>query len=205
VRVLRITWFVAIIWVSVLSCSISAQKILFDVKTMMQEKEALHVIKVAVINALDNSKWAGTIEVGENYSLWLTNARRETVGDSMISAIDFDLRTPAMFTRGKHILSKHVEVAFNTQGLSNEPTIDTVAMIFLNKAVEKMQIIGSITESFTTAGLSPLSFLIRPFVTGVIKELSRKPSMLETVESNLLAAQAVIVLKNTMLELQRSK
>lgn len=85
----------------------------------MEEKQQLHIIKIAVINALKQSNWARVTETREDYSLWLTNLQRSSIGNSLVSSVDLDLRTLAMISRGKHINGVHVSIEFDTTGISN--------------------------------------------------------------------------------------
>ena len=93
-------------------------QIAFDVKTLFQEKSQLRYVKTAVINYLQNSSWATVKEYGENYSLWITNFKRISLGDSIKSEFDIDIRTPAMISHGNHIFGEHIVVMFDTVGIS---------------------------------------------------------------------------------------
>jgi hypothetical protein len=161
----------------------------------MEEKQQLHIIKIAVINVLKQSNWARVTETREDYSLWLTNLQRYSDGNSLISEIDLDLRTPAMLTRGKHINGVHVSIEFDTSGISNVNTSNDTLMNFL--LVQGLNSSGLLTEFTEIFSISdPLSgYLLSAFISDFIKEMSRQPTPLESYEANYLAAKAIVELR----------
>lgn len=170
-------------------------QILFDVKTTMQEKQQLHVIKIAVINALKQSNWANVVEYREDYSLWLTNLHRYNNYNSFRTEIDLDLRTPAMLTTGKHITGLRVSVTFDTIEISNIPvSSDTLMTSFL---IQGLRNSGELTEftALLSGGNPILAYLVSSFINDVFREMKRQPTPMESYEANLLAAKAVIELK----------
>jgi len=170
-------------------------QILFDVKTTMEEKQQLHIIKLAVMNALSQSNWAGIAEVGENYSLWITKPHRYTDNNSFRTEIDLDLRTPAMITKGKHITGFRVSVTFDTMGISNIPvSSDTLMTSFLIQGLRNSGELAEFT-ALLSGGNPILAYLVSSFINDVFREMKRQPTPMESYEANLLAARAVVELK----------
>ncbi|PIU45426.1 MAG: hypothetical protein COS95_03515 [Ignavibacteriales bacterium CG07_land_8_20_14_0_80_59_12] len=196
--------FVVVIF-SFLFPLLSVAQVAFDVKTTLEEKRQLHVIKIAVINALHQSNWATVKGVGENYSLWLTNLKRHSEGDSIKTEFDLDLRTPAMLSRGRHITSAHVSVLFDTTSISNvRSSNDTLINGLVVQGLESSGVLKEFSKFFSSS-IPFGDLLIRPFVSKVLDELSRQPTPLESLEANLLAAQAIIQLRQMTQEDSRRK
>ncbi len=177
-----------------LSNSLFAQ-IVFDVKTTMEEKSQLHIIKLAVINAIEQSNWARVTEYNEDYSLWLTNFKRKSEDNSFKSDIDLDLRTPAMISRGKHIRGVYVSVTFDTSGISRvQVSNDTLMTNLLVQGIRS----SGMMEEFSTLITNSIPFgfyFLNSFTQQVLSEINRQPTPMETYEANLLAAKAVVELK----------
>lgn len=173
----------------------------FDVKTLMQEKSQLKFIKIAVINNLQNSNWAKVTEFGENYSFWLTNLKRTQLGDSVQSEFDFDLRTPAMLTHGKHIISKHISVIFDTTICSNiANSSDTLLTNMIVDGLKSTDVYADILQLVSSA--IPMGrIFVQMFADKFILEFKRTPTPLEQLEANLLGAKAVVELHNTLVSL----
>jgi hypothetical protein len=186
--------FLVSLGVALLMHNSSLAQVKFDVKTTMDEKEQLHVIKLAVSNALRQSNWAQVAEIGEQYSLWLTSLKRSSAGDSIYTELDLDLRTPAMITRGKHISSRRVSVAFDSSSVSNVQTPnDSLMNALLVQALESSGMLQEFTKSMSSS-IPFGGFFLNSFISNVLKELNRQPTPLECYEANLLAARVVIEL-----------
>jgi hypothetical protein len=93
--------------------AVFAQRIAFDVKTSFGEKGQLKTAKAGCIAFLKESSWAAVKEMGEDYSLWITNYSRELKGDNIEFKIMLELRTKAMFGRGKIVQSFAVQDDIN--------------------------------------------------------------------------------------------
>lgn len=186
--------FQVFLLILLISNSLLAQ-ISFDVKTTMEEKKQLHIIKIAVINALKQSNWSRVVEVREDYSLWLTNLQRYSNENFLISEIDLDLRTPAMITHGEHITGVHISVEFDTIGISNVHTSnDTLMNALLVKGLSNSGLLTKFSDMFSIS--DPLSgYIINAFISDFITEMNRQPTPFESYEANLLAAKAVVELK----------
>lgn len=115
------------------------------------------------------------------------------------ASYNIELRTPAMFTRGKHIVSKRIIVTFDTVGLvqvpvQNDTTITKLLVSCLEKSGMLEEFIKLISNSVPGAAI--LVPYIKPFVLNVIKKINRQPTPFESIEANLLAAKTIIDLKN---------
>lgn len=83
-----------------------------DVKTPFAEKLALTAIKNGAVLLLDESGWATTTELGEDYALWIRNGERDERADSIEIAFDVELRVPATFGDGALIASRRVRLVY---------------------------------------------------------------------------------------------
>lgn len=174
-------------------------QVVFDVKTKVELKENLHIVKIALINILNKSNWANVKEIGENYSLWIDNFTQQANGDSIIAEYDIDLRTPSMFTMGRYIKSKHIVVSFDTVGLSqipvkNDTTINDLLIMVLERSKILDAFIRAVSNYTTGGAISPV--LIKSFIINVLNKINRKPTLFESIEANLLAAKTILELKN---------
>ncbi len=66
-------------------------EIKFDVKTKLHEKIQLHLIKLAVVQLINESNWAKVKDLGEDYSLWLKNIKRGLNGELIIVELDVEI------------------------------------------------------------------------------------------------------------------
>jgi hypothetical protein len=171
----------------------------------MEEKSQLHVIKIAVINSLQQSTWATVKEVGEDYSLWLTNLKRSSTGDSITTEIDFDLRTPAMLTRGKHLDARRVSISFDTTEVSSvQASNDSLINGLLVQGLQSSGVLEEFTKLFASS-IPFGSFFVSSFTSKVLKELNRQPTPLESLEANLVAAKAIMELQHLIAERSQKK
>ena len=166
-------------------------QIAFDVKTLFQEKSQLRYVKTAVINYLQNSSWATVKEYGENYSLWITNFKRISLGDSIKSEFDIDIRTPAMISHGEHIV-----VMYDTVGISKMNfNSDTLITNMIVGTFESAGLYSGIM-SFLSSSNPAFGIIFQMFKNKFIAEFKRVPTPLEQLEANVLGAKTVIVLQN---------
>lgn len=85
----------------------------FDVKTKLEEKHKLQIVKAGLLHAIETSSWASVGDIGEDYSLWFTDLRRVVKGDSMYVVVTIELRTKAMFTRGTLLHGRDVGIRYH--------------------------------------------------------------------------------------------
>jgi hypothetical protein len=82
-----------------------------DVKTSFVGKKGIQHLKAGVIAALKASPLYATVETGEDYSLWITDASKRPVdGRGYLLVVVLELRTPARFRYGKLLASREVVV-----------------------------------------------------------------------------------------------
>ena len=89
-----------------------AVRVRLDVKTKLIEKFGLSPIKNGAILLLDESDWAATTELGEDYALWVRNAERVEGPDSIIVTFELELREPATFGEGTLLAARTVRLAY---------------------------------------------------------------------------------------------
>jgi hypothetical protein len=95
---------------SLTSESLAQRKIFFDVKTRLAEKIALAPIKATTQYFLIESSWAGVVEYGAQYALWLKNLRRDEQKDHVSISLDLELREPQGFSEGKLLASDQISM-----------------------------------------------------------------------------------------------
>ncbi|MBT3605845.1 MAG: hypothetical protein HN521_22500 [Candidatus Latescibacteria bacterium] len=113
-RSLLLQIFATLVLVCVIAPNAQAQY-QFDVKTKLSEKNNLHIIKIGLIHTINESSWASVGDIGEDYSLWLTDLRRVQKQDSMYVVIKVELRTKAMFTSGMLIHGRDVGIRYHLE------------------------------------------------------------------------------------------
>lgn len=85
----------------------------FDIKTPLNEKEFSAAVKAGFIAYIKNSGGGIVTEIGEDNSLWITNYMRTSQGNTMKSTFNFEIRTPAMFSRGRLLFEKQLTVEWD--------------------------------------------------------------------------------------------
>ena len=86
-----------------------------DIKTKHEEKFDLLPAKIAVSYFITQSKWAKLREVGEDYSVWLTNYQREKIDDTIYISLEIEIRTPAMIRSGSLLKKKRIRTSITAQ------------------------------------------------------------------------------------------
>lgn len=114
----------------VITSNLNAQ-IKIDVKTKFGVKtKQMQAIKIGIIKMLERVNWIKVGEVGEKYSLWIDNLIIVPDQSDLLSSIvsfDMELRTPAMFTKGKTLQIEHITLKVNTNEplpLTNPPLLE---------------------------------------------------------------------------------
>jgi hypothetical protein len=111
-----------------------------DVKTSFDEKSDIRHLKAGLIASLKACPLYEVGEIGEDYSLWITNASRTAADSGRYSLkMTLELRTPAMLTRGKLIQMREIEVVYDPlneaeQSLLASQTlpVSTITTVLLN-------------------------------------------------------------------------
>lgn len=174
----------------------------FDIKTPLEEKADLKIVKQGVITATSQSSWATEVEFNENYSLWLKDLRRSHQGDSMYVSLNVELRTPAAITSGDLISERRISLRYHWQK-AQKIAKDSVRASMLNPDDRKamMKFLGMTGKVFDTAeDVASLGFsapgeeetyveLLRGIVTG----LQYRPSPVQVMEALLLGRHSLRV------------
>ncbi len=84
-----------------------------DVKSKMEDKIDITAAKNGIISYLKSSKWAKVVEVGEDYSLWIKAYEKNYDESFCVINLTLELRTASMFTDGKLIEKKIVNVTYS--------------------------------------------------------------------------------------------
>lgn len=189
---------IIIFYINLFFISQTFAQISFDVKTTFDEKSELRYYKLAVINCLQNSNWSKVDEIGEDYSLWLMNLKRTAEGDSIRVEFDIDLRTPAMFTSGKHLVGKHICVIYDTVGISLVPATNEMLITdFIIRTLINSNLYYNFVSLCSVS--NPFgNYFIQMFTYKFINEIKRQPTALEELESNLTSAKVIVELNNIL-------
>lgn len=176
-----------------------------DVKTTVSEKRELQVAKAGAIKVLESRPWAGVEEVGEDYSLWLSNMERSHEGDSIHVVLDVYLRTPAMLTRGNPVDSRRVQLSYHWEKARSyaRDSINAQSLISAGQ-YEKLassfgQMAGMVASAYGgMVGVEQLGAqLSGPLLGNIVGELSSvlsaDPTAVEIMESSLLGERVAKV------------
>lgn len=173
--------------------NVNAQ-VYLDVKTTSEEKYDLTVYKHGLIQALEATEWAGIADVGENYSVWLYNFRRVRTEDSIYAAIDINLRTPAMFSRGEFIAAATITVRYPGHLLLDDnPLMEAQEVL---QAIEVNNQRASSIAALVSLELDPLTGQI---LKAIVNSLKRSPSKAEQIECLCIGVYGTRWLQETIL------
>lgn len=169
-----------------------------DVKTKVEEKRELAPVKHGVIQHVQRHPQFREAEVGEDYSLWLTNEQSHVSGDSMVVTVDVHVRTPAMLTTGDPIGRKRVSVKYHKEKAqryvrdslqawnAKEPSYE---------ALEQLAQVGGTAVGFA-AGFQMGSFelstsTLSTLLNRIVDEVTVDPTPIELLESWKIGERAV--------------
>lgn len=96
----------------------------FDIKTPLNEKELSAAVKVGIDAYIKNSGGAIVTEIGEDNSLWITNYMRSSQGSTNKSTFNFEVRTPAMISRGRLLFEKQLTVEWDISEVEQVKNFD---------------------------------------------------------------------------------
>jgi hypothetical protein len=172
-----------------------------DVKTKMEEKRELTVVKQGLISVLEKEPWVSETEVGEDYSLWLSGLDRTHEGDSLRVSVVASLRTPAMLSRGSEIDSYRVWIKYHwkrAQAYAKD-SMDTSSIVESQNYEQLGSEMGKMAGLFATfAGGVPgagelgsqLSGpMLGSFFSEAVAVLESDPSAVEVMEGVLVGRQ----------------
>jgi len=180
-----------------------------DVKTSFDEKSDVRHLKAGLIASLKACPLYEVGEIGEDYSLWVTNASRTAADSGRYKLkMTLELRTPAMLTRGKLIDRREIEVAYNPmseaeQGLLASQTlpVSTTTTFLLNTLGNQTMVYAAGTvmpgNIITATLLSKLSEFVGQAITSMGKYTTTQqlegllvgPKCVEAVTEMLREAQ----------------
>jgi hypothetical protein len=105
----------------IVTATASAQgRIYFDIKTSFNDKADLLPIELATTLILTQSRWAGTLEIGEDYTLFLKNYQRTERTESALIQIDVELREKSEFRIGKLLKAKRIKLKVDSSDQLNQ-------------------------------------------------------------------------------------
>ena len=107
------------LWLLLLLAAIPAaaqDKIEIDLKTKLLEKPELTAAKNGTLLLLNESDWGSVVETGEDYALWIRDARREERGDSIALTVELELRDPSFLQEGALLASRTVTIVYPANG-----------------------------------------------------------------------------------------
>lgn len=112
-KIIAIIVFLSLILITPVTAT---AEIKFDVKTKLHEKRQLHLIKLAVVQLINESNWAKVKDLGEDYSLWLKNIKRGLNGELIIVELDVEIHGPAIISEGVFIAGRHLSIPYDPSG-----------------------------------------------------------------------------------------
>jgi len=183
----------------------------FDIKTTVEEKYSLHVAKEGVTAAFEEAPWVSVREVGEDYSLWLTNFRRSHNGDSVQVRMTVNLRTPAMLTRGDEIAVRRIEASYHweraTTYAQDSLNVEDISSYGQANLEEMGSDLGNMIGLFAsmsgmpTFGIEQIAgpasgALVGKSSGSLFSILNQDPSLVEIMESILVGRQVVEVTRD---------
>lgn len=182
-----------------------AQQYAFDVKTQLAEKKDLQIVKQGVLLAIREAPWAQDTEVGEDYSLWITNLNRVQEGDSMYLTVDIELRTPAMLTRGTFIASRRVGIGYHLEQAQEYARNNFDDSVFRHPDQIDFQTVQDMSNMFLFLGMAdPLGgALSAPMTQWLIASFDMTPSPVEVMESVYIGQHVLTVIAEMLSNVQR--
>ena len=168
-----------------------------DLKTPLDEKGELTVVKQGVLAAIEDASWVRETDFGEKYSLWLHGLERDIEQDTMVIVLKVNLRTPAMVRRGRHLDARRIEFRYDWDKARAyaADSIDGAAFAErggLNEQALAEGIGGFLDFVVYSATLVPGSGRLAAEVfSGLARELNRDPTPVEVMEA-LYMGQAVL-------------
>lgn len=115
------TKFLFLSMMLIVTATASAQgRIYFDIKTSFNDKADLLPIELATTLILTQSRWAGALEIGEDYTLFLKNYQRTERTESALIQIDVELREKSEFRIGKLLKAKRIKLKVDSSDQLNQ-------------------------------------------------------------------------------------
>ncbi|WP_138431873.1 hypothetical protein [Fodinibius saliphilus] len=185
--------------------SLSFAQYSFDVKTDLDEKQDLQVLKQAVKKSIEEANWASNQEMGEDFSLWLTSINRKHEGDSLTVSIIVHLRTKAMFTKGDFIAGRKITWQYNWEK-AMQFAADSLSesLLTLENSPNSDQVVDKMTSMFSSISMvtgtplpTQMSGAFISDMTNIVRMVfKRDPSPVEVLENIYLSHLVLKATKN---------
>ncbi len=101
-------------------------QIKLDVKTDLGDKQDLKYVKAAAVSSLNSSVSFRVVEFRERYSVWIHSCKESKTDSGLLIRFIVDLRTPAMFGKGKVIGQR--QITYTMLDRINYSCLDTLGV-----------------------------------------------------------------------------
>ena len=88
-------------------------RVYFDIKTTFDEKTDLLPIELGTTLVFSQSDWAGILEIGEDYCIFMRNYRRKETHNAVFISLDIELRNPGTFKAGDILGNRTIRLKIN--------------------------------------------------------------------------------------------
>ena len=164
--------------------------IYFDVKTRFAEKREFVSVKAGLLAFIKHAEWAAIKDIGENYSVWLKDYTRRQNGSAVNIELILQIRTPAMFTHGKRLVEKSVQVSYDISKVPNRA------------GFQEGEMFGIVMEQLREQDLCPqIAMGDEVFATMSRIQtlgLGRAASPYEILEGMLVGAHLAVILQSSL-------
>lgn len=187
-----------------------SQKVLLDVKTHFSDKSDLHFIKLATIHVFDTSTWARTVEIEEDFSLWLNNLKRIVHNDTAFVSLELELHSPSFINEGQLLAKNHVALSVplmvqDSIGSAIGSKVNTYLVDQLRNSKILTRLLRMLGIASTSVmGTDLVNILIIPVFIETSEKLGRTPSPQETLEGTLLASTILIETQDMIKPFQKT-
>ncbi|MBU0712495.1 hypothetical protein KJ762_10220 [bacterium] len=97
-----------------LSGIVTAQdRVYFDIKTTFDEKTELLPVELGTTLVFSQSDWAGILELGEDYCIFMRNYRRKETRSAIYISLDIEMRKPGTFKAGDILGTRTIRLKIN--------------------------------------------------------------------------------------------
>ncbi|MBN2601925.1 MAG: hypothetical protein JXR87_08030 [Candidatus Marinimicrobia bacterium] len=98
------------------------EKVYFDIKTTFEEKAELLPVELGTTLVFSQSDWAGILEIGEDYCIFMRNYRRKEINQAVFISLDIELRKPGTFKAGEILGNRTVRLKINRDNTVSSAT-----------------------------------------------------------------------------------
>lgn len=172
-----------------------------DIKTALDEKGELKLAKAGLKVYLKQSEWAKVVNLGEDYSVWLTQFRRKLKGNVLRIEMDIELRTPATLDKGEFLDKRHI---VDTLDLGEAAKLSTVEEREMHHIVQKQlvkrempkSLVSSVVGAAASVALPGVGTLIQNGLKYLGTELESQYNADQAVEAMVIGALLIVELKD---------